>query len=308
MNKLLLTLILLVFYLGSSSAQTNGYFATQKTYKNGLVAYYNKKAKKQSQKINEYLQLTTIHHLLNNQNDTLSSLNWKIKEHINNKRILSLSVSDESGLEKHYVFNAATGSIIDIQEFIHTTGISFIRKKLITALSPKNESDTLEAPHSEFVKCIKEDIHNYKLTQDSLIIFVNNCNISEQESTINSLAFESKTLSKYLSNYGQAMFGLNKKLKMKKMASTMTMGMYSGKEGPDDILIQLNQPFNKQISGIVYYPKDNKSYQLEGIFKNNKIETILNRKKYHFTISSGQIQGMIKEGKKIVQHLSLSKI
>jgi hypothetical protein len=307
MKHILLPLLILIMLCENGMAQTKGYFNVQKIYKNGLVSFYNKKAKAAAQKINEYIQLTTVHYKMNNYNDTAIEKMWTVNEHINNKRILSLSISNSTGEARHYVFNAATGSVIDIQEFIHTSGISYIRKRIIAALNPKAGPEAMEEQATDFIKCLKEDIHQFKLTQDSLVIYSNNCNNFGVKPASDRVAFESKTLAKYLSNYGQAMFGLDKKLKIKKMVTNVTNGLYYGKEGMEDITMQLDQPYNKHIRGIVYYPKTNKAYPLEGTFKNNKLETTLRGKQYRFIISAGQIQGEIKEGRKTVQHLSLQK-
>lgn len=306
------TLLFLFITLGVMSyARSKPFFLPAKEYANGFLKFSNKKTKKAGQNIDQYLQLAVFQNLLENLGDSLPH-NWKTVFHINNKNVLSLTVhntdKDES---RHFVFNAVTGAVIDIQDMINVNGISHIKRTLI-----RGYEEAVALPGSPYrtegrEQCIKEDIHNFKLTHDTLLVYAERC--IRQDSSGNSVAlaleqgFDSHKMVKYLTQYGLAMFGLERKLKMKKMYSLGVPGLYAGRQDNEAVLLQLDAPLEKQLSGVLYYTKSKKAVPLSGTFRNNRLETSLGQGKLTLVISAGQVQGTIKNGNRVVSNLILEK-
>ncbi len=303
MKKWLLFLCFLV--LGSIAfAQSKPFFTVTKAEPNAFVEFSSKKAKKAARNINQYLQLAMLQNLLTNHVD--SNAQWTTNIHINNKRILSLSIQDSGKASRHFVFNAATGAVIDLPEILNPNGVTFIKRSIIKTYK------TIDANHSKAAeKCLKEDIHNFMLTQDTLIVFAEKCIPQDATSERDVLpvvhGFQSQSMVKYLSNYGQAMFGSERKLKMKKMHSFALPGLYAGKQDQEAIVLQLDAPFEKQLKGVLYYTKSKKSIPLSGSFKNNRFDAEIEQGKLNLVISAGQIQGSIKQGNRVVSNLILAK-
>lgn len=303
MKKWLL-FICLVLFSNIAMAQSKPYFATEQVYPNGFIAFKSKKAKKAAQNINQYLQLSLFQNLLENGAD--SNLKWITKIHINDKRILSISVQNSEENIRHFVFNSATGAMIDLPEMINVNGIAFIRRKIIKTYQGIGSS------HSKFLeKCLKEDIHNFKIGTDTLTVYTEKCTDQDSANLGQQLPighiFLSGSMVNYLTNYGQAMFGLEKKLKMKKMRSFATPGLYAGKQNNEAVVLLLEAPFEKQVAGVLYYVKSKKAVPVSGSFKNNRLDANIEQGKLSLIISAGQVQGTIKQGNKIVSNLIMVK-
>lgn len=311
MKKWTFLFSLCVVLCGMGHARSKPFFQPTKEYANGFFELNNKKVKKAGQHINQYLQLAVFQNLLEDLGDSLPG-SWRTDLHINDKNILSLTVHDTvKNISRHFVFNAVTGSVIDIQDMINVNGISYIKRTLLKQYKQTIDGSKLPYTTEGREQCIKRDIHNFKLTRDTLSVYAERC-IKEDSSGNNApltLAqhFEGRSMVKYLTQYGLAMFGLERKLKMKKMYSFAVPGLYAGKQDNEPVLLQLDAPLEKQLSGVLYYTKAKKAIPLSGKFRNDRLETELGQDRLTLVISAGQIQGTIKNGNRVISNLILEK-
>ena len=311
--------VLLLFSLLSfglvSGAQVDAYFSVVKDSISGLPNFYAKKSKHASARINTYLELANLQQIRLNLPDSSLTESWVYHVFTNNKRYLSISVSkledDREKTIQNYCFNSATGEVIGIQDIFTPNGIAFIKKNNLKNSLSEIKSENLPFTPAQIKKSLKNDIHNFTISEDTLIVYNNKAFSADSAGNPSDYAakmgFSTRVMSGFLATYGQAMFGVNRRLKMKKMVSSQLVGLYQGKLDGEPILIQLSAPYDKELDGVLYFPNSKKAMPLAGIFKSNRFEAQTALGKLSMYISGGKIQGNVKDANKKISYLNLEK-
>ncbi len=305
-------IFLVLFILGMSLslwAQQRSYFNYQKQNFKGqdYPGFYSKKARKSSVKINQTLLLKLVQNT-----DSITSpdsLSWQTDIFFNNKNIIAFSVKDKDNHEKNFAFNAANGSLINIAEMFTPYGLNHIKKAILKNFQSVSQQQVLLAKNAE--KCIKDDLGNFKLTPDTLLVFSTNCfnvaangNLSKDTVTT---GFSSAALAPYLNIYGKSLLGITKKPKPKHFKSTVVSGLYEGKLGNQNVVILLEQPIENSLQGVFYYPDTQETISFSGKFRSNKLETVIKGASLRVVISSGFLTGTLKKNAKKTLYLKLEK-
>lgn len=319
LNKCSKHILLLIFFLiigGISFAQNDAFFKVTSDSITGLPSFYAKKNKLASIRINTYLDFSVLKQLRANLPDSVPQERWVYRVYANNKQYLTFSIAKlEEELDnsiQNYCFNSSTGEIIGIQDIFTPNGIAFIKKNNLKSSLAEIKAQNLPYSAEQIKRSLKFDFQNFTISEDTLLIY--NTKAFEKDSLGKSsdyyskIGFSTRIMSAYLSAYGQAMFRVNKRLKMKKMASNQLQGLYQGKLDGEPILMQFNAPFDKELDGTLYFPRTKSSIPLKGIYKSNRFETSIDLGKLNISISSGRIQGTLKGINKKISYLNLVKV
>ncbi|OJV55967.1 MAG: hypothetical protein BGO31_17935 [Bacteroidetes bacterium 43-16] len=312
MKKGLLFLVSLIWMI-PAIAQSKDYFKVEQGNAGGnsYPEFYNKKAKKAAQHINDYLQLTLAKTIFAENTDSTGTSTWTYTTYINNKNLLSVSCRGGDGQERHFLFNAATGSLISIQDVFTVNGIAAIRRKMLQHYKEQFSKNNLPFKMEGNEKCVKADIQEFLITSDSLLIFPGNCFNTDTSGQVNQLytqvGFSTFMLSNYLSEYGKAMFGISRKPRLKKFSSGTVAGLYRGSIDGEAVLLQLDAPFEKSLSGTLYFTQSKKAVPFEGSFKSNRLEISKGAERLSLSIFPGTVSGQRKAGNKVLSNFSLTR-
>lgn len=298
----------------SSFAQLENYFALNQKSANDFPIFYAKKSKKASENINRFLQLALLQQLYENiTNDSLLQ-QWQCTVNANNKRYLSLTFQSiyNSELTKHYAFNTATGQVLNLQDIFVPNGIAYLKRQIVKSQKQIVSAQQIPVDFKQTEKELKDDLNEFLISQDTFIMYAPNSfavDSTGQALEYNAVTpFATQVMTKYLSQYGQAMFGVERKLKMKKMYSNLPQGLYKGKWNDKVVYLQLDAPFQKSLKGILYIEADKTIVPLEGTFKSNRFVSSTPYGQLSIVISSGNAQGNIKGTDKKMTYMTLEKL
>lgn len=311
MRKIGILILLIGLSLNSWSQQKDFLKITERKI-NGQVlpSFYNKKAKNASYKINQTILLA-----LGMGQDSIAPddlLNrWQTEVHFNDKNLLSFTLKDSNQIEKNFAFNSATGALLSLQELFTPSALNLIKKEIVKNQNNLLQNSKLPALSKQIEKCLKEDIGVFKLTADTVIIFSSHCSSIDTlgVQTFYSMAtgFSSQKLSSYLNVYGKSLLGIIRKPKPKHFKSTGVAGYYEGEYGQKEVYLLLENPVEKTLKGVFYFPGDKHSIPFSGTFKSNRFTTVLNDAKLNVVISSGFFTGSIRRSSKDIIYLKLNK-
>lgn len=311
MKKGILFLVSLIWML-SAIAQSKDYFKAERTAmepQGSFPAFYNKRARKAAKNINTYLQLAATKTLIDAGADSTTT-NWTYKTPVNNQRILSISCQAANGPEKHFLFNAATGSLISLQDVFSVNGLAYIKRQMVRARQQTADLRFPVKPEGQ-EKCIKSDIQEFLLTSDSLFIYPAHCFNTDSAGNINTaperVAFSMASVGQYLSEYGQVILGMSKKPKLKKLRSNAVAGLYHGQIDQEEVFLQLDAPFEKSLNGTLYFTRSRQSLPFEGVFKSNRLEIPNKAERLSLSIYPGTISGQRKAGNKVLNNFILNR-
>lgn len=310
MKKGLLFLVSLIWIL-PAVAQSKDYFkvagATMES-QGSFPNFYHKRARKAAQNINTYLQLAAAKNLV--ATDSPAN-NWTYTTPINNSRVLSVSCQPAAGQARHFLFNAATGSVISLQDVFTVNGMAYIKRQMvrIRQQQPADEHFPLKPEIQE--KCFKSDIQEFLLTPDSLFIFPAHCFSKDSLGNTNRqperVAFSMAAVGQYLSEYGEVLLGITKKPKLKKLYSTGVAGLYRGTIDQEEVFLQLDAPWDRSLSGTLYFTGSGQSFPFEGVFKNNRLDIPNKAERLSLSIYQGAITGQRKTGNKVLSNFTLNR-
>ncbi|MBL7705271.1 MAG: hypothetical protein JNM21_06940 [Taibaiella sp.] len=311
MKKGLLFLISL-FWLLPAFAQSKDYFkvagATLEP-QGSFPTFYHKRARKATQNINTYLQLAVTKNLMNT--DSPVTGHWIYATPINNSKALSISCQPVAGPARHFLFNAATGSVISIQDVFTVNGIAYIKRQMFRKRQeyPGDERFSFNPEGQD--KCIKADIQEFLLTPDSLFIYPAHCfnmdSIGNTNPVPGKIAFPMALVGQYLSEYGEVILGITKKPKLKKLYSAGVAGLYRGTIDQEEVFLQLDAPFEKSLNGTIYFTQSRQSLPFEGFLKNNRLDIPHNAGRLSLSIYQGVITGQKKAGNKVLSNFTLNR-
>lgn len=312
MKKGLLFLVSLIWII-PAVAQSKDYFKVEQDKgapKSSFPAFHHKRAQKAAKNINTYLQLALTKTLAEPAADS-PAVSWTYTPAVNNQRILSLSCLAGTHRAQHFLFNAATGSIISLQDVFTVNGIAYIKRQVarIRQQQPVDERFPLKPEGQE--KCMKSDIQEFLLTPDSLIIFPAHCFNTDSLGNTNrqpeKVAFSIAAVGQYLSEYGQVISGISKKPKLKKLCSNAVAGLYHGQIDQEEVFLQLDAPFEKSLSGTLYFTRSGQSLPFEGVFKNNRLDIPNKAERLSLSSYPGAISGQKKAGNKVLSNFILNR-
>lgn len=294
-------------------AQSKPYFSVQSTEPEGFVWIKARKGKKAAEQINTYLQLYLFQRLLQEGRDSVPG-KWAVHLHLNNKNVLSFSLTDSiSGQQEHFVFNAATGALIDVQDIVNPNGIAHIKRVVTKTYKQHVQQEQLPLDINSSAKCLKDDYHRMQLFKDSMVIETQKCRFidtisNEERSLPMRHTFGTDNISRYFTNYGVAAMGFDKRLKMRKMYSNFLPGLYYGNQDGEPVILLVEAPMERTIKGVLYYRNARKSLPFEGSFKSNRVVANTPGGALNLIISAGRAQGTIKTANKTSANLVLQKL
>lgn len=311
MKKGLLFLVSLIWIL-PAVAQSKDYFkvagATMEP-QGSFPTFYHKRARKAAQNINTYLQLAAKKTLV--ATDSPVANNWTYTTPINNSRVLSISCQPAAGQARHFLFNAATGSVISLQDVFTINGMAYIKRQMvrIRQQQPADEDFPLKPEIQE--KCFKSDIQEFLLTPDSLFIFPAHCFSKDSLGNTNrqpeKVAFSMAAVGQYLSEYGAVILGVAKKPRLKKLRSNAVAGLYHGRIDQEEVFLQLDAPLERSLSGTLYFTGSGQSLPFESVFKNNRLDIPNKAERLSLSIYQGAITGQRKTGNKVLSNFTLNR-
>lgn len=313
MKKGLLFLLFLIWAI-QAIAQRKDYFSIRQVALGNAHDYpefYHKRAKKTAKNINEYLQLAVSKRIIEAGVDSSGAYNLSYTIPVNDQRILSVSCPTPQDTARHFLFNAATGALISIQDIFTPNGIAYLKRQMLRRYQEQLKNNGQEYKQKAQEKCIKADIQEFQLTTDSLIIFPGYCYTIDTSGKMpappQKAGFPIAFLSQYLSEYGKVILGMNKKPKLKKLHSVSVAGLYRGKIEEEDVLLQLNAPIEHSLSGTLYFIKSQKSIPFTGSFKNNRLDIPNRAERLSLSIYPGAISGQRKAGNKTLSNFTLNR-
>lgn len=313
MKKGLLFLLSLIWII-QATAQRKDYFSIKQVALGNAHDYpefYHKRAKKATKNINEYLQLAVSKRIIEAGVDSSGAYNVAYTVSANNPRILGVSSPTPQDTARHFLFNAATGALIGIQDIFTVNGIAYIKRQMPLRYKQQLKNNGLEFKQEGQEKCIKADIQEFQLTPDSLFIYPSHCVNVDSMGNINpapeKIAFSMASVGQYLSEYGAVIWGISKKPKLRKLHSAGVAGLYRGAIDDEAVLLQLDAPFEKSLSGTLYFTKSKKSVPFEGSFKNNRLEISKGTERLSLSIYPGTISGQRKAGNKVLSNFTLTR-
>ncbi|RYD98140.1 MAG: hypothetical protein EOP54_08590 [Sphingobacteriales bacterium] len=313
MKKGLLFLLSLILVL-QATAQRKDYFLIRQVALGDAHDYpefYHKRAKKAAKNINEYLQLAVSKRTIEAGADSSGAYNLVYTIPVNNQRMLSVSCPTPQDTARHFLFNAATGALISIQDIFTANGIAYLKRQLLRRYREQLKNNGREFKQEGQEKCIKADIQEFQLTTDSLIIFPGYCFTIDTSGKIPALPYKAgfsiAFLSQYLSEYGKVILGVNKQPKLKKLHSVSVAGLYRGKIDQEEVLLQLNAPIEKSLSGTLYFTQSKKSIPFGGSFKNNRLDIPNLAERLSLTVYPGSVSGQRKAGNKVLSNFTLTR-
>lgn len=291
-------------------AQDNYFKVTTLSLKDGSVPVFsNKKAKKVSKRINEYLQLATVGSLAEAGKDSITSV-YDYVILLNNNRCLSVRCTPiDSTLPvptKSIAFNAATGQVIALTDLFSTTGLGEL-KRMIQRQHADAVAQYIAAENKEEAnKCLKNNLSLFTLKQGMISIQSASCFPANTPYRA-VLDMPVQPVQNLLSNYGFGVFGLNPDVKMKKMVTNSLPNLYSGKIGSDAVLLQLDPAVDKRLSGVLYNVRTGKSIPVQGSFRSNHFDAEGSWGKLSVVISNGMVQGNFRPAGGRPQSVNLEK-
>lgn len=313
MKKGLLFLFSLLWMI-QATAQRKDYFSIKQVALGNAHDYpefYHKRAKKAANNINEYLQLAVSKRIVEAGIDSSGAYNLVYTVPVNNQRMLSVSCPTPLDTARHFLFNAATGALISIQDVFTVNGIAYIKRQMLLHYKQQLKNNRRELRQEGQEKCIKADIQEFQLTSDSLFIYPTHCFNPDSFGNINPIpervAFSMISVGQYLSEYGAVIFGITKKPKLKKLHSSGVAGLYRGTIDDEAILLQLDAPFEKSLSGTLYFTKSKKAMSFEGNFKSNRLEISKGTERLSLSIYPGAVNGQRKAGNKVLSNFTLTR-
>lgn len=313
MKKGLLFLVSLIWIL-PAIAQSKDYFkaapATPEV-KGSFPTFYHKRARKAAKNINTYLQLAVTKNLVDAGTDSMVTGAWTYTTAINNPRALSISFQAADEPEKHFLFNAATGSVMSIQDVFTVNGIAYIKRQMVRKRQEYAADGLYRFKPEGQGKCFKADIQEFLLTPDSLYIYPAHCFNMDSIGNVNpapeKIAFSLATVRQYLSEYGEVILGVAKKPKLKKLRSNSVAGLYQGMIDQEEVILQLDAPFEKFLNGTLYFTQSKQSLPFEGLLKNNRLEISNKAERLTLNIYPGAISGQKKAGNKVLSNFTLNR-
>ncbi len=311
MKKGLLFLVSLIWIL-PAIAQNRNYFKEQRSAgpQGSFPAFYNKRAQKAVKNINTYLQLATVKTLTDAGTDS-AIRSWTFTTPVNNQRALSVSCQPDNGRAKHFLFNAATGSLISLQDIFSVNGLAYIKRQVVRVRQQHAADPRFPVIPEGQEKCMKSDIQEFLLTPDSLIIFPAHCFNTDSAGTVNAapekIAFPLASVGQYLSDYGAVIMGITKKPRLKKSASSGVAGLYRGMIDHEEVFLQLDAPFEKSLGGTLYFTRSGQSLSFAGFFKNNRLEIPDKAERLTLNIYPGTVAGQRKAGNKVLSNFTLNR-
>ncbi len=309
MKKGLLFLFSLIGIL-PALAQNKDYFKVEQAA-SSFPEFQHKRAQKAVKNINTYLQLAATKTLINAGADSTIA-NWTYTTAVNNKRILSLSCQGATGPAQHFLFNAATGSLISLQDLFSVNGLAYIKRQMVRIRQQQAADLRFPVKPEGQEKCMKSDIQEFLLTSDSLIIYPAHCFNTDSMGNTNPqperVAFPMASVGQYLSEYGTVIMGIAKKPKLKKLRANSVAGLYEGQIDQEEVFLQLDAPFEKSLKGTLYFVKSGQSLPFEGIFKSNRLEISNKTERLSLSIYPGAISGQRKAGNKVLSNFTLNRL
>lgn len=313
MKKGLLFLLSLIWMI-QATAQRKDYFSIKQVALGNAHDYpefYHKRAQKATKNINEYLQLAVSKSIIEAGVDSSGAYNVVYTVSANNQRMLSVSSPTPQDTARHFLFNAATGALISIQDVFTVNGIAYIKRQMLLRYKQQLKSKGQEFKQEGQEKCIKADIQEFRLTPDSLFIYPSHCFNADSAGNINpapeKIAFSMVAVGQYLSEYGEVIFGIRKKPKLRNLHSSGVAGLYRGSIDNEAVLLQLDAPFEKSLSGTLYFIKSKKSMPFEGSFKSNRLEISKGTERLSLSTYPGVINGQRKAGNKVLSNFTLTR-
>lgn len=313
MRKGLLFLILSLCML-QATAQRKDYFSLRPValgHAHEYPEFYHKRAKKAAKNINEYLQLAVSKRIIDPGVDSSGVYNLTYTVPVNNQRMLSVSCPTPQDTARHFLFNAATGALISIQDIFTVNGIAYIKRQMLLHYKQQLKNNGLAFKQEGQEKCIKSDIQEFLLTTDSLIIYPTRCFNTDSVGNVNpvpeKVVFPMASVGQYLSEYGEVIWGISKKPKLKKLHSAGVAGLYRGAIDDEAVLLQLDAPFEKSLRGTLYFTKSKRSMTFESTFKSNRLEIIKGAERLSLNIYPGSVSGQRKAGNKVLSNFTLTR-
>lgn len=313
MKKGLLFLVLLTWIL-PAIAQNKDHFKVipaKPEMQGSFPTFYYKRARKAAKNINAYLQLAVTQTLQEAHTDSPVASAWKHTIAINNPRVLSVSCQAADAPAKHFLFNAATGSVISIQDVFTVNGIAYIKRQMVRKRQEYPGNDLFPFKPEGQDKCFKADIQEFLLTTDSLYIYPAHCFYKDSIGNVNPVpervALSIASVGQYLSEYGAVILGIAKKPKLKKLQSTGVAGLYLGQIDQEEVLLQLDAPFEKTLKGTLYFPQSRQSLSFEGLLKNSRMDISNKTGRLSLNIYPGAISGQRKTGNKVLSNFTLTR-
>lgn len=292
------------------TAQDNYFKVNTLNLKDGSIpVFYNKKAKKVSKRINEYLQLATVGSLAEAKKDSVTS-GYDYVILMNNNRCLSVRCTPiDSTLPlpaKSIAFNAATGQVIGLTDLFSSTGLGELKRMI-----QRQHADALEQyipveNKEEVTKCLKNNTSIFTLKQGMISIQSGSCFPAGTPYRA-ILDMPVQPVQNLLSNYGFGVFGLNPDVKMKKMITNSLPNLYTGKIGSDAVLLQLDPVTEKSLSGVLYNVRTGKAIAVQGSFRSNHFDAEGSWGKLSVVISNGMVQGNFRPAGGRPQTVNLEK-
>ncbi|MNS44780.1 hypothetical protein D3C72_772310 [compost metagenome] len=292
------------------TAQDNYFKVSTLNLKDGSVPVFsNKKAKKVSKRINEYLQLATVGSLAEPHKDSITcAYDYVIL--LNNNRCLSVRCTPiDSTLPvpvKSIAFNAATGQVIGITDLFSSTGLGELKRMILRQHADAVTQYVPAESKEEVNKCLKNNLGIFTVKQGIISVQSTSCFPANTPYRA-VLDIPVQPVQNLLSNYGFGIFGLNPEVKMKKMVTNSLPNLYSGKIGSDAVLLQLDPVMDKTLSGVLYNVHTGKAIPVKGSFRSNHFDAEGSWGKFSVVISNGMVQGNFRPAGGRPQTVNLEK-
>lgn len=295
-------------------AQHKDYFKVEQAAtatQSSFPEFHHKRARKAAKNINTYLQLAATQTLVDAGSDSPVVNLWTYTTAINNPKALSISCQGATGPAQHFLFNAATGSLISLQDIFSVNGLAYIKRQMVRIRQQQAADLRFPVKPEGQEKCIKSDIQEFLLTPDSLFIYPAHCfntdSMGNTDPQPERVAFPMASVGQYLSEYGAVITGISKKPKLKKLHSAEVAGLYQGQIDQEEIFLQLEAPFEKSLNGTLYFTRSGQSLPFEGVFKNNRLEIPNKAERLSLSIYPGAISGQRKAGNKVLSNFTLNR-